>query len=394
MFYPLTSGIRGTILKTMNLAQQRAHTEAFHGIELLADYAAWINKDGIQAVADASRMHVTQVERYKRAFKALEDSRVQAAARMAQLSFTTVQDLGAASYVIRKRKDKVHLLVKLCQMLAGLSVDQAIRLIKEMMRQWVGDTTKRPDTACMHKRVGRDGKRRFTAALSPPIAARIDTILHRLATKIKDANPELQYDHAYAEAFIRQITSGGTGTNQRELFGPMFMINTDCRFHSDGTMATTDGAIVNIRDVVNERLARTGWAAVTGTTDDDPVIPLVGALVKVHNRVASAPQRMAAILETLVCAWPGCSIAASKCQIHHIKAYARGGLTTGVNLTALCKTHNGENDDNPSHHVHGRIERDPITGRPGLRRTPGGELEFNHHQATEKTITAYHQQKP
>ena len=106
----------------MNLAQQRAHTEAFQGIELLADYAAWINKDGIQAVADANRMHVAEVERYKRAFAALGDSRVQTAARTAQLSFTTVQDLGAASYAIRKRKDKVHLLVKLCQMLAGLGL--------------------------------------------------------------------------------------------------------------------------------------------------------------------------------------------------------------------------------------------------------------------------------
>lgn len=372
----------------MNLAKNRAQVEAHHGMELLADYVAWIKEVGAQIVAEENGKRVSEVERYETLFKRLADTKVQEAAIEAQLSFTVVCELSSASYAIRKRKDRVSLLVRLCKMIAGSAVDYALGLIKEMMRQWGGDSSKRPDSACMHNRVGRDGKRRFVACLSSPVAARIDTILHRLATKLKEADPDLEYDHAYAEAFIRKIT--GSDAQNKELFGPMFMIATDYCFHADGKITTTDGALVDIQDVVNEQLAATGWAAVTGTTDDNAMIPLVGAFVKVHRRFASQPQRLAAILETLVCAWPGCSVAGSKCQIHHMTAVKHGGLTTGENLTPLCKKHNGRNDDDPGQQVNGRIERDPVTGRPGLRRTPGGPLEFNNRLISAKTIIAHH----
>ena len=372
-----------------NLAQHVAFIETTHGMDLLCDYVSWIESDGITVVAAVSGRSKSVVKKYHRVYTVLSAATVQAAIREAGLSFNVILELGSAVYPLRKRKDRTRLLISLCEALAGLDADQALSVMRELIASWIGDTTKRPDVACMHTMVGKDGKRRLTAAFNTPVAARIDTILHRLAERLKRNNPTLQYDQAYAQALIHKLTGSDSDAGNADsegLFGPMFMIPTTCHFHNDGTITTTDGAHVNICDVVNEKIRDAGWAAVTSTTDDSPTIPLVTGLVKVRRRFATEPQRLAAILEHLVCTWPGCDVPAAKCQIHHITAYHHGGLTTGTNLAPLCKHHNGKNDDNPHHHRNGHIERDPHTGRPGLRRHPNTPLEFNTHPLSRKTL--------
>ena len=372
-----------------NLAQHVAFIETTHGMDLLADYVAWIESDGITVVATKCGRRKSVVKKYHRVYTVLSAATVQAAIREAGLSFNVILELGSAVYPLRKRKDRTRLLISLCEALAGLDADQALSVIRELIASWIGDTTRRPDVACMHTMVGKDGKRRLIAAFNTPVAARIDTILHRLAERLKRNNPTLQYDQAYAQALIHKLTGSDSDAGNADsegLFGPMFMIPTTCHFHNDGTITTTDGAHVNICDVVDEKIADTGWAAVTGTTNDSPTIPLVTGLVQVHRRFATEPQRLAAILEHLVCTWPGCDVPAAKCHIHHITAYHHGGLTTGTNLAPLCKHHNGKNDDNPGKHCNGHIERDPHTGRPGLRRHPNTPLEFNTHPLTHKTL--------
>jgi len=321
-----------------NLAQHVAFIETTHGMDLLCDYVSWIESDGITVVAAVSGRRKSMVKKYHRVYTVLSAATVQAAIREAGLSFNVILELGSAVYPLRKRKDRTRLLVALCEALAGLDADQALSVMRELIASWIGDTTKRPDVACMHTMVGKDGKRRLTAAFNTPVAARIDTILHRLAERLKRNNPTLQYDQAYAQALIHKLTGSDSDAGNADsegLFGPMFMIPTTCHFHNDGTITTTDGAHVNICDVVNEKIRDAGWAAVTSTTDDSPTIPLVTGLVKVRRRFASEPQRLAAILEHLVCAWPGCDVPAAKCQIHHITAYHHGGLTTGTNLAPL-----------------------------------------------------------
>ena len=376
-------------VRVMNILEIFTY-EANHGMTIITDCHRAVTATSVEEVARKSGKRISKIKTYLRAYKQLQHPDVQTAARQTELSLSVVLDLATAVFPLRKHKNRHELIIKLCYMLKGLTADQAGDLMVNTIREWVGDTTKRRDAACMHKRVGRDGKRRLVAVLSAPIAARIDTILHKLADRIKEANPTMQYDHAYAQALIQKITSVNNDSN--ELFGPMFMIGTSHHFHADGKITSTDGALVNISDVVNEEIAPTGWAAVTGTSDDSPVIPMVGALVKVHNRFASAPQRLVAILETLVCAWPGCDVAASKCQAHHITAHKHGGETKGTNLTMLCKHHNGKNDDDPERNCNGRIERDLATGRPGFRRRPSEELVFNSHPVNRKTIISYTQQ--
>ena len=373
----------------MNLFKEMIEYRATKGLELIGEYHALTETRSLQETALLVKESVAELKKYQRVWQALKHPYIQRAAARAQLSLPVVVVLGTkANFRLRYHKNRVGLLVQLCELVQGLGVDEATALITETITAWLEDATRQLDVAYMHKRVGKDGKRRLTAAFSAPLAARIDTILHRLAEKIRQDEPQLQYDQAYAKALAHKLTSTDAGGGQQELFGPMFMIATDCHFHADGKISTTDGALVDIRDVVDEKIAATGWAAVTGTSDDSPVIPLVGAFVKVHRRLASPPQRLAAILETLVCAWPGCDVAGTKCQIHHITAYQHGGLTTGLNLTALCKQHNGENDDNPHQNCNGRIERDPHTGRPGFRRYPEQPLIFNNEPVAAKSITA------
>ena len=260
-----------------NLAQQVAVIETTHGMDLLADYVSWIESDGIATVAAVSGRRKSMVKKYHRVYTVLSAAAVQTAIRDARLSFNVILELGSAVYPLRKRKDRTKLLISLCEALAGLDADQALSVMRELIASWIGDTTKRPDTACMHTFIGKDGKRRLTAAFSTPIAARIDTILHRLAERIKRNNPTLQYDQAYAQALIHKLTTSDSDSDTvggEELFGPMFMIPTTYHFHNDGTITTTDGAQVNILEVVNEKITDTGSAAVTGTTNDSPVIPL------------------------------------------------------------------------------------------------------------------------
>ena len=369
----------------MNSVKSWCVFEATHGMEVVAEYVAWVSETSVEEVASVSGKRVSVIREYQRAFSLLRNPRVQAAARKAELSLTVVLDIARLVYPLRYRTNRRELLVQLCGKVAGLSADDARKVITDTVDQWVGDTSSRLDVACMHTHIGKDGKRRLVAAFSTPVAARIDAVVHAAATKLMTADPRLQYDQAYAQVLTQKLTDTTTSGKDAGLFGPMFMISTDCHFHADGKITTTDGALVNIQEVVDEKLAPCGWAAVTGTSDESPHIPLVGALIQVRRRFATKAQRLAAIMETLVCAWPGCEVAAAKCQTHHIQAYAHGGQTSGVNLTMLCKHHNGCNDDHPGQHVNGHIERDSITGRPGLRRHPSQPLKFNTHPITTKT---------
>lgn len=102
------------------------------------------------------------------------------------------------------------------------------------------------------------------------------------------------------------------------------------------------------------------------------------------QRFANTKQRDLARATLTTCPVPGCRHAADNCEVHHIKAWARGGLTNMDNLAILCRYHNRTNDDDPAHKHRGRIEiRDgmPIwispRGRPAQNeRHPFGAMKL------------------
>lgn len=96
------------------------------------------------------------------------------------------------------------------------------------------------------------------------------------------------------------------------------------------------------------------------------------------QRLASPKQRHLLGLETPVCAHPGCSVPASRCQPHHLQAYKYGGETNLENMTMLCPFHNGRNDDIPGVYLHGRMER--INGQVvKMPPWPNGKPRINNH---------------
>ena len=74
------------------------------------------------------------------------------------------------------------------------------------------------------------------------------------------------------------------------------------------------------------------------------------------KRLANAKQRDLARMVLTTCPVPGCRHAADNCEVHHVTAWSRGGLTNMDNLSILCRYHNRTNDDDPAKKNRGRIE--------------------------------------
>ncbi len=372
---------------------------AHNGIALLKEFGQILEETTVEQFATDFGYRVYEVKKIRRAWRTFKAAALSRAADETKLSFTTLMDLSSIVYPLRHRDNRRALLVKLCHLIAGKDPDTAKNLARRQVNSWTEETSHcAPDTARCHRTIGRDGKRRLTAAFSEHKAAHINTILDGRAKKLIEqagGSKYLAYDRALAQALYDAIT-GTTAAAPAPKFGPMFMIATDLSFHTDGRIATTDGALMELKDVLEEELAPTGYAAVIAKNVDTGRRE-VATFVQVertwpndpNDRFAGDELRLKAVMETLVCTWPGCSVAASTCQIHHIQSVKRGGKTIGENSTPLCSHHNGINDDNPLRTKNGRIERDPVTGRAGLKRTPESELEFNQNPVTEKTTRAY-----
>ena len=92
------------------------------------------------------------------------------------------------------------------------------------------------------------------------------------------------------------------------------------------------------------------------------------------QRFANQKQRDLARATMPTCPVPDCRHAADNCEVHHITAWSKGGLTNMDNLAMLCRYHNRTNDDDPAKPHHGRVEN--IRGAP-MWRSPRGYLVPN-----------------
>lgn len=80
------------------------------------------------------------------------------------------------------------------------------------------------------------------------------------------------------------------------------------------------------------------------------------------QRLANQKQRDLARASLSTCPVPDCRHATDNCEIHHIDAWSRGGMTNMANLVPLCRYHNRTNDDDPGRRRRGSIVN--IRGRP------------------------------
>ena len=95
-----------------------------------------------------------------------------------------------------------------------------------------------------------------------------------------------------------------------------------------------------------------------GTTLEVAVFHPQAGAVNLYDtkRLANAKQRDLARMVLTTCPVPGCRHAADNCEVHHVTAWSRGGLTNMDNLSILCRYHNRTNDDDPGKRTRGRIE--------------------------------------
>ena len=75
--------------------------------------------------------------------------------------------------------------------------------------------------------------------------------------------------------------------------------------------------------------------------------------------------------------------------MHHIQSWFTGGHTELTNLAPLCRVHNARNDDEPGKHKNGRVEKCPVTGRIGFKRSPSEALVFHQSEVVAKSARSW-----
>ena len=154
------------------------------------------------------------------------------------------------------------------------------------------------------------------------------------------------------------------------------------------TLRLTNGATISGADYVARALKEaTGHAVLV-----DPMRGPVNAYRT--RRFANDKQRVMALAENPVCAWPGCNRAGEECQFHHMEPWEQGGDTNADNLVTLCAYHNGVNDDDPNAPPRrGRIARvngqtQWVYGQSNERKGTGSRTERSAPpEATPRQVT-------
>ena len=106
----------------------------------------------------------------------------------------------------------------------------------------------------------------------------------------------------------------------------------------------------------------------------DPTSGLPLNLGRTH-RVVPAGLRKAVLARDRTCRWPGCDAPAQWVDIHHLDAWAKGGLTNVDRLLSLCRYHHHK-----VHEGHWTIEFDSATGEVRVTRPDGRPYELGPSQ--------------
>lgn len=256
--------------------------------------------------------------------------------------------------------------------------------------QEINDTAERPMPAARFN-LGRTpdahGRVHFSGWMPEKHAHTLRNRLQADARSLRAANESLSLLDALGQAAITRLLSQSLHQPTHE---PCFLLplDADTTYFADGKVVTSDGALLNIHDLLNQSISHFGYAIAWGLNEQGHPTPVAAARIqrtellpnKDPDRFFSPWQKYLAAIEHLTCVHDQCDISAQSCEGHHLKPWASGGPTSYDNLVPLCKYHNRRNDDFPQGLTSkGRIEKDPKTGIPG-RRTPDSDaLKFRVH---------------
>jgi len=197
------------------------------------------------------------------------------------------------------------------------------------------------------------------------------------AAAARDTRTEAQRNHDAFEAMARVLLETGTLGTHRGLPATVLVTMTiDQLEHAAGGVATTaTGGTLPIADALH--LARRAHPVLV--VFDHHGRPLhLGR----ERRLASADQRLALIAADGGCTRPGCDAPASRCAVHHVEDWAKGGRTDIDHLALACDACHAQVNDGPFGWT---TITDPTTGRtawiPPARIDPTQtpEVNYRHH---------------
>ena len=175
------------------------------------------------------------------------------------------------------------------------------------------------------------------------------------AAAARDTRTEAQRNHDAFEAMARVLLETGTLGTHRGLPATVLVTMTiDQLEHAAGGVATTaTGGTLPIADALH--LARRAHPVLV--VFDHHGRPLhLGR----ERRLASADQRLALIAADGGCTRPGCDAPASRCAVHHVEDWAKGGRTDIDHLALACDACHAQVNDGPFGWT---TITDPTTGR-------------------------------
>ena len=194
------------------------------------------------------------------------------------------------------------------------------------------------------------------------------------ARRLRRDTPQLSYEQAMFDALMASTGGGHPGPVPPipHVVVPVPDWARVLRHEGDETIfALTDGTTMTGAQLLAEVTAAHHIASLY-----HPVEGPVNAYRS--ERTASPKQRMLLAVESLLCEGPECTTPADQCEVHHLRAWKKGGETNIANLTMLCRKHNTRNDDDPDEPPrNGRFERRP--GGVVFLPPDGGPPRTNRH---------------
>lgn len=365
------------------------------GMAMLAELDAMLRTPGTTTATLAHSLGLPEreVRAHHLAFKRLRIRKNALINAKIPLDVTVL--LGKAVHQLRNAQVRAEEFIDLLiDAVSGLHVDQAKRVINEMLAEHNAETRgKAHEVFHIARDTDNDGMVRFIGKMQPQTAAALRAALQPEIDALRKENPNMNHGQAAFEAVFRKHTATPLA---EETVTPMVIIPVDPN-HSieQGFIATAEGARIPIADAINLALTNTGWAAVTGLDENGAY--RLGAIYPIENtgRFATSEQRLGQVIANLVCSHPDCNLPAAVCQMHHLKAWSQGGPTTDDNLAPACKVHNALNDDNPERTKNGFIDTDEL-GFVGHRLRPDEPLRYQEHplvQLGARMITYRHYQR-
>jgi hypothetical protein len=129
-----------------------------------------------------------------------------------------------------------------------------------------------------------------------------------------------------------------------------------------------------VGQISTELAQRLSCDCVTWRVVLDPVSGLPLNLGRTH-RIVPAWLRKAVLARDRQCRWPGCDAPAQWVDIHHLDAWAEGGLTNVDRLLSLCRYHHVK-----VHEGHWQVDFDSTTGEVWVTRPDGRPYELRPSQ--------------